>query len=376
MTDSDLTISVEFSIVFAPICLVYGFLPPRAKTRSLQTSLFETTPCLELEMNSSVETSKGHSGCDLFHRKLGGMQAWRASYLSNEISAAFLSVIIANSLVLPFSICLNVLVIIVFIKTPRLRNKYNTLLASLAGADILTGALGQPVFIIKQTYRLTTKMNCFIENNDLFFYVPQVIASFQILTLMSIERYIAIKYPYNYNVIFTKHRLFGGILTAWFYALIVTQLNLIFPKTSRLIVIFSIFRILILILSLCILIFCHVAVYQEAQKQMGKIRTQKLSPEAKETFLRENKAWKTTRLVLAAALATTLPHMFMTVVLSSRIGSSATQFLLEAISLSIVFSNSLFNPLIYCVRSREYRSAFKTVLRLRRNQVQSAGLSN
>lgn len=304
------------------------------------------------------------------------MQAWRASYLSNEISAAFLSVIIANSLVLPFSICLNVLVIIVFIKTPRLRNKYNTLLASLAGADILTGALGQPVFIIKQTYRLTTKMNCFIENNDLFFYVPQVIASFQILTLMSIERYIAIKYPYNYNVIFTKHRLFGGILTAWFYALSVTQLNLIFPQTSRLIVIFSIFRILILILSLCILVFCHVAVYQEAQKQMGKIRAQKLSPEAKETFLSENKVWKTTRLVLGAALATTLPHMFMTVVLSPRIGSSATQFLLEAISLSIVFSNSLFNPLIYCVRSREYRSAFKTVLRLRRNQVQSAGLSN
>lgn len=346
----------------------------RLKQRFLQTSLFETTSCLGLEMNSSVETSKVHSGCDS-HKKLG-MQGWRPSYVNSETSAAFISVIIANSLVLPFSICLNVLVIIVVIKTPRLRNKYNTLLASLAGADILTGALGQPVFIIKQIYRLTTKMNCFIENNDLFFYVPPVIASTQLLTLMSIERYIAIKYPYNYHDIFTKHRLFGGILTAWFYALVVIQLNLIFPQNSSLRVSFSIFRILILILSLCMLVFCHVAVYHEAQKQIRKIRAQQLSTEAKETFLRENKALKTTRLVLGAALFTTLPHMFMRVVLSPRIGTSVMVFLLEAISLSIVFCNSLFNPLIYCIRNRQYRAAFKRVLRLRRNQVQSAGLSN
>lgn len=223
----------------------------------------------------------------------------------------------------------------------------------------MTGALGQPVFIIKQIYRLTTKMNCFIENNDLFFYVPPVIASTQLLTLMSIERYIAIKYPYNYHDIFTKHRLFGGILTAWFYALVVIQLNLIFPQNSSLRVSFSIFRILILILSLCMLVFCHVAVYHEAQKQIRKIRAQQLSPEAKETFLRENKALKTTRLVLGAALFTTLPHMFMRVVLSPRIGTSVMVFLLEAISLSIVFCNSLFNPLIYCIKTASIAQLLK-----------------
>lgn len=93
----------------------------RLKQRFLQTSLFETTSCLGLEMNSSVETSEVHSGCDS-DKKLG-MQGWRPSYVNSETSAAFISVIIANSIVLPFSICLNVLVIIVVIKTPRLRNK-------------------------------------------------------------------------------------------------------------------------------------------------------------------------------------------------------------------------------------------------------------
>lgn len=80
---------------------------------------------------------------------------WRRNFLISEMSAALVTVTIFNLFVSPVTILLNVLVIIAVKTRPSLRNKYNALLACLAGTDFATGVLGQPLIIAEQIYRLT-----------------------------------------------------------------------------------------------------------------------------------------------------------------------------------------------------------------------------
>ena len=325
-------------------------------------------------MNSSIEASQVHN-CSLYGEKTQ-MPQWQPSFLTSEMSASLIAITIVNSLVLSFSILLNVLVIIAVTKTNQLRNKYNALLACLAGTDLLTAAFGHPSVIAKQISRLTSFLEsyyCNIEYIGSLMYGPFVIASLQQLVLISMERYIAIKYPYEYDAIFTKHRLIGGVVTAWFFALSPHLISL-FLKSSG--VFFVIFRAFTLIPSFCVLVFCHIAVYYEARDQMRKIKTQELSPEAKETFLKENKALKTTNILLGSALAAYLPMMFFRTVLARSITSPLASFTLEAAFLSLAICNSVWNPLIYCARSRVYRAAFKKLLGLQRYQVHHVGAPN
>ena len=319
-------------------------------------------------MNSSNGTPS--DGCS-FHLAENGKPEWRPSFLTSEMSATLISLTIINLLVCPCTIFFNILVMMAVKTNSRLRNKYNALLACLSGTDLMTGVLGQPVFVANQIYRLTGAGSFASDFCGLRFITSGTlaIASMQHLTLISIERYIAIKYTYKYHDIITKCRLVGAVLTAWSIAIFPSLFSMFVNNAS---VFFTIFRVLTILSSICVLIFCHIAVYHEARKQKLKIKTQQVSAEAKETFLKENKALKTTSFVIGAALVTFVPLTFFRAVLTSRISSTVGLFALEAVFESFALFNSVCNPLIYCARSREYRAAFKKLLGLQENVVEPA----
>ena len=109
-----------------------------------------------------------------------------------------------------------------------------------------------------------------------------------------------------------------------------------------------------------------------SRKQNQKIKTQQVSVEAKQTFLQESKALKTTSFVLGAVMASLVPFTFFYFAISHQFNCCV--FALEAAFHSLAFWNSVCNPLIYCARSSEYRTAFKKLLCLKQNQVHPAGL--
>ena len=146
------------------------------------------------------------------------------------------------------------------------------MLACLAATDLMTGVLGQPVLIANQIYRLTGAGSfasdfCGLRNITCG---TSAVASFQHLILISIERYIAIKYSYRYHAIITKRPLVGAVLTASLLV-IFPSLFSIFVNSSS--VIFPIFRVFTIALSICVLVYCRIAVYHEARKQMLEIKT-------------------------------------------------------------------------------------------------------
>ncbi|XP_020608235.1 beta-1 adrenergic receptor-like [Orbicella faveolata] len=288
---------------------------------------------------------------------------WRPNFLTSKISVALILVTIVNLLVSPLTIFLNVLVIIAVKTTPQLRNKYNSLLACLAGTDIMTGALGQPLFIAELIYRLTGRPAsefCIIPHAARRLSRAFVLISLQHLAFISIERYISIKFPFKYDNIVTKRRLIVSVVLAW--SLVFLAILFPFYKLS---VLNSLYHVFAIFLAIFILVFCRIASYHEARKRMREITTQS----ARAKFLKAKKALKTTSFVIGLVLLCYLPMALFRIFLGSFISSPDAFLAVESLMLTFALCNSGFNPVIYCARSRQYRRAFKKRL-CRANYVQ------
>ena len=316
-------------------------------------------------MNSSNEPYQTNE-CRFQYNSL---PEWRPSFLTSEMTAILMSITVINLLVPPFTVFLNILTIIAITTTHRLRTNCNVLLASLAGTDFITGALGQPLFVAEQLYRLTDSMSsqsfCFLKHATSVCTNISVIASLEHLALLSIERYIAIKYPYRYDDVVNKRRLIIAIILAWLLPAFATAFYTVNNAFT------SFFRTIIVLVSILVLIFCHCAVYQEARKQMRKIKMQQVCMEAKQTFLKEKKALNTTTIVIGVVLFSFVPLISLRLVLVSFLTSPVMSLAIETAFRSLPLCNSLCNPLIYCARNSEFRRSFKKLL-LKQTRVQPA----
>ena len=139
----------------------------------------------------------------------------RGGLETGEKLAFATTAIIMNILSCPVTIVMNVLVIVAVKTRPTLQSKYNILLACLAGTDLLVGAASQPSFILGQIYviqGLPLPEYCqYHKLTHLMFMIP-ILASLFHLTLISIERFLAIKYTFRYMTIVTGFRLKRGVV--------------------------------------------------------------------------------------------------------------------------------------------------------------------
>lgn len=320
-------------------------------------------------MNFYNNFSKQILQLDFCSDVLDWMSEWQPAYLTTPVTASLIFLSVIKLLVSPCSILLNVLVIVAVKTSPRLKTKCHILLASLAGTDLLTGAISQPLAIAQEIYLLNgSSVNsysfCLLRNVSAIIAVAPVIASLQHLALLSIERYLAITYPFKYLELITELRLTASVVTVWAVATLLSVLTSVYTVNNAFILNF---RRVIMVASISILIFCQFAVYREARSQILKIATQQISTEAKEVFLKEKKALNTTTMVIGVVFLSFAPLIIFLPVLKSLIDPPAWLFVLQYAFKSLALCNSVCNPLIYCTKNKEFRQAFKRIL-ARQNQ--------
>ena len=121
---------------------------------------------------------------------------WKQEYQMEKTTFA-MTAIILNILSFPVTILMNALVIVAVKTRPRLQSKYNILLASLAGTDLIVAAASQPSFIAVQIQvikGLSLNEYCRCYNDSHLIFIIPFLASPYHLTLASVERFVAIKY--------------------------------------------------------------------------------------------------------------------------------------------------------------------------------------
>jgi len=164
----------------------------------------------------------------------------------------------------------------------------------------------------------------------------------------------------------TKARILGSSGLAWMTA-VVANLPLLLTNNNILLTLSNIF----LFIGIATIVFCQVTVYIETRRHEKEIAAQQVSQEARQKFLKEKKAFKLTTTVLFILLLCYSPQLVVRILfVSSKITTVNSTCIALFSATSIAVLNSFINPIVYCVRIRQFRVAFIEIL-LKKNYTQA-----
>lgn len=275
------------------------------------------------------------------------------------ITVNWIFTLIVRILACPSTVLLNVLVIAAVKRRPRLQNNANILLACLAGVDALTGVVMQPLLIASTIIDLreTEGQNrCLLFGLTVGVFHIVCLSSIFHLTLVTFERFIAIKYTLNYVRIITKESIRIAVVLIWILTVLMELVKFGVTSHSQEAPIY--FSAVIALMMVCCVVFivsCHIMLFRETSRHRKKIMTEQIPQEEVRRYLTENKLLKTTAYVLGAVLLCYLPlALFMLVIMQLRVLLDLIPILRPWVPTCAAL-NSLLNPFIYCWRQVEMR---------------------
>jgi len=293
--------------------------------------------------------------------------AWMPEYQEEKNAFAMTSIIL-NILTFPVTILMNVLVIMAVKTRPRLQSKYNILLACLAGTDLLVGTASQPSYIVGQSYVMKgISLSEYCQYHKLTYHLgySPIFASVFHLTLISIERFVAMKYTFRYVTIVTGLRIKIAVVSSWVFAFYPAILQ---SLSEELGFISNVVSVTLLFLSISFIVFCHISVFFVTRRHEKQIKCEQVSPQAAADFAKEKKALKTTRIIIMVLLLCIFPLFLYTFcwLLFSGGGSHTGNVILlsHPIFVWLYSLNSLCNPIIYCYRNNMFRKTCMELLRM------------
>ena len=283
--------------------------------------------------------------------------------LSSLAKASYIISIIFNSITCPFTVLLNVLVILAVKSRPRLQSKPNILLACLAVTDAMNGLSAQPAFILATTLkllRMTSYLRISVYYQNFASRVLYVCSALHLM-LVTLERLVAIEFTMRYPYVVTNRNIKVAVIAFWIVCLCSEQAALITDQT----IFTNAFTGLVLTSCVLFILVSYVILYRETRRHENEIKTGQLPQEEKERFLRDRKALKTTVYVVGAVLLCLTPaaawllvSSFLRVVAEELWAQMTHDQLRKTIGPTVrtfVYLNSLINPLIYCWRQKEMR---------------------
>ena len=252
----------------------------------------------------------------------------------------------------PFTILLNIFVITVVKKTPRLQSKPNILLACLAATDAFIGLTVQPSSILVELFRLLDMSSLAKKIRHFFFNAASLAGitnSLLYLTLVTFERLVAIKFTIHYPFLITRKNINATVATFWIIAFCTWALRYMTPY----VVLFTVGPLV----PGCIIFtaMSYVILYRETLRHKKRIKTEQIAQQEVKHFLKENKALKTTVYVVGSLVLCFIPLLFLFISLLADSLSLKDSVDFVSFSRVLVMLNSLLNPLIYFWRDKEMR---------------------
>ncbi|XP_078377710.1 melanocyte-stimulating hormone receptor-like [Oculina patagonica] len=268
---------------------------------------------------------------------------------------------VLNALLMMISIFENTLVLAAISKTPSLRSPSTILLCSLAVSDLFVGLVLQPVYI---AYYLT-------ENGSLFQALSIMAAlgcgvSLLIMTAITVDRFLALHYHMRYPNLMTIHRALYTSATLWLICFLLSLLS--FWKMDAY-YFAAAFGIIICLLSCTV---CYVRIYRIVRQHQLQIHVQQQAVECNAANIKQQNMLRLTK----SAKNTFIYHIVMILCYTPLFASMSTLAISRnrwtvawTLADTVAFMNSSINPILYCWRLRELRTAvLKTARQIFCNQ--------
>lgn len=275
----------------------------------------------------------------------------------------------------------NTLVIVAILINPALHSVTYLSIFSLAIADLLAGTLAMPSYILKKFF-LGDAADVIICDIFRFSYFLTGYASILSLSVISVERMMAVQCPLRYKTRLTHRRVVMGLLLAWLDSLLISSLPFV-PWDSSLdkecsynptrwwsIVVI----ICNVIVPFIVIVVCYTYLYFTAKSHVRKILSDEFNCSRRNGGVNrlrhasERRASMTILIVIGVFVASWFPSCFYYFLQTtcSQCFSEAfkpMQSTFNALVKMLTFTSSFVNPLIYCWRSKHFRSAFLRIFR-------------
>lgn len=255
------------------------------------------------------------------------------------------------------TVLLNALVIFAVSTRRPLQSNANILLACLAVTDLLCGMILQPIEVALNLAEIFG-VGPFWDLEKIFIttLTSLVLASIDHLVMISVERYIAIKYSLRYSDIVTRKWLKTGVLLAWaFVELVMTQETIIAVADTRTEFFSSYLRalnvvyLIIGIFYLAVVSYANIYMCLETKRHKKRIQNEEARKAKK-----DRRSTTTVAMVLAALVFTTCPsQMFLWKAISDSAMEPNARTILWKWTITSLLFRSLHNPIIYCWRVRK-----------------------
>ena len=144
------------------------------------------------------------------------------SKVTLSVRASIAMAVIINGITCPFTVLLNVLVMMAVKRRPRLRSNANILLACLAATDAATGLTAQLTFILWFSLQLLGVKNVYVVPFRVlhnFFMRFLSVCSCLHLMLVTCERLIAIKFTMKYLHVVNTKNLKVAVISCWIFCI-------------------------------------------------------------------------------------------------------------------------------------------------------------
>ena len=273
-------------------------------------------------------------------------------------TAAFYVSITTKSIASPFTVLLNLLIIVAVKKRRALQKNSSILLASMAVSDLLVGAVSIPLTTALDILLLHKKLSltiCKIAGANQIVLYSAVTSSLYHLTFIAWERYVAIKKWRSYKTVISKTRLKICVVVAWVLAAIsafLVPILWVAEVDHKVIAALSIFSATKTVLCVAVIGFFYVSIYLCIRKRKENEINQ-VSGRANTRL--ENAVAKATGTVTAALLVSYVPSIIV-LFLGDTVPFVRTSSYFRWSEL-LIQMNSLFNPIVYCfAMNRAFRN--------------------
>ena len=277
------------------------------------------------------------------------------------ITVSVLSCVISSIFALT-SVLGNGTIMFVIWKEKDLHSPAFTLLFCLAVADVLVGLISQPSFVAFKTAELLRQYNVYCNLRLIQFFFGWIIGSvsFLILSAISIDRLLALSLHLRYNSIVTIPRVTKLVIVIWILISVVTASKIWLGDK------WVVFPIVMNVFAVLTTAFCTYKIFYIARKHLKQINKEiqaaiHMKSRAVEVVKCKNSA-VTVIYLYVVMLLFYLPFLAVMVVENVRGVTSSVQLSYDLVT-TFVFLNSSVNPIIYCWRMKQVRSAVKKCLR-------------
>lgn len=273
-------------------------------------------------------------------------------------------IIVATSCVLgAMAIVGNIMVLFAVYSSENLKTISNYFLCSLAAADLWVGCFHTPFYTTLMA--LDTPSEGFILKFDFFIWLHILFTSTLSLCAISVDRYIAVKWPLKYIRLVTIKPCIFIIAMIWtiatFFAFpAVFIINL--KAWSGYIAACSLLTLFVPLLTVTV---CYIEIVKISRSQTTKVENfNKIDIQQRKNHTKNKKAVTTFAIVTIVFVVAFTPNFVFALwfFFTTTCEGEYDVFKRWTVSLFVMFSSSSANPLIYGFRNKEFKAAFKKMI--------------